>query len=74
LGFDLEDKERITFVQDADELIERVDEDNSYIAFFLNPVKIKQIMAVALSKERMPAKSTYFYPKVLSGLAINKFD
>jgi len=29
---------------------------------------------VALNGERMPPKSTYFYPKVLSGLAINKLD
>jgi uncharacterized protein (DUF1015 family) len=35
---------------------------------------MEQIMAVALRGERMPPKSTYFYPKVLSGLTINKFD
>ena len=42
--------------------------------FFLNPVKIEQIMQVALKGEKMPSKSTYFYPKVLSGLVINKFN
>lgn len=74
LELDFEDKERITFSPITDELIKRIDKDNSYIAFFLNPVKIQQIISVALSGEKMPAKSTYFYPKVLSGLVINKHE
>jgi len=73
LGLDLEDKENITFSPHADELIEQVNNDNAYIAFFLNPVKVSQITAVALKDEKMPPKSTYFYPKVSSGLVINKF-
>jgi uncharacterized protein (DUF1015 family) len=72
LKIDLEDKERITFSANSDELIERADNSDSHIAFFLNPVRIQEIMSIALSGERMPAKSTYFYPKVLSGLVINK--
>jgi len=71
---DLEDKENITFSPNADELIEKVDNETSYIAFWLNPVKVQQIISVALTGERMPPKSTYFYPKVLSGLVINKHD
>ena len=41
-------------------------------AFIMNPVKIKQLRAIALTGERMPPKTTYFYPKVLSGLTIHK--
>lgn len=74
LGLDWENKENITFSPHPDELIERVDNDADYIAFFLNPVKVQQMVQVALSGEKMPAKSTYFYPKVLSGLVINKFS
>lgn len=74
LGLELEDKEKITFSPNANELMEKVDSDPSYIAFFLNPVKIEQIMQVALSGQKLPAKSTYFYPKVLSGLVINKHE
>ncbi len=74
LGFDPEDKENIAFCPHADELISRVDENKGYLAFFLNPVKISQIIAIALKNEKMPTKSTYFYPKVLSGLVINKFE
>jgi len=72
LGIALEDKERILFSAQVNELIENVDRDNSCIAFFLNPVKMKQIMSIALSADKMPAKSTYFYPKPISGLTINR--
>lgn len=74
LKLDLDDKKIITFSPNVEELIEQVDQDNNRAAFFLNPVKIQQIMAVALNGEKMPPKSTYFYPKVLSGLVINKLE
>jgi uncharacterized protein (DUF1015 family) len=38
----------------------------------MNPVKIKQLKDIALNGERMPPKTTYFYPKVLSGLTVYK--
>lgn len=74
LGLDPENNEAVTFSPDADELIRQASSDGRYIAFFLNPAKVQQITAIALSGEKMPPKSTYFYPKVLSGLVINKFD
>ncbi len=42
-------------------------------AFFLNPTKVSQVKQIARRGERMPRKATYFYPKPLSGLVINKF-
>ena len=42
------------------------------VAFFLNPTHIEEITAIASKLEKMPQKSTYFYPKLLSGLVINK--
>ncbi|MBU3958594.1 MAG: DUF1015 domain-containing protein, partial [Candidatus Omnitrophica bacterium] len=74
LGINLEDKERLVFSPNPDELIESVDNNQLYIALFLNPAKIQQITSLALNNEKMPAKTTYFYPKVLSGLVINKFE
>jgi uncharacterized protein (DUF1015 family) len=73
LGLELEDKEKIKFYPHNDELISQVDGDKSSIAFFLNPVKIEQLVSIASQGERMPSKSTYFYPKVPAGLIINKF-
>jgi len=73
LGLELEDKEKIKFYPHNDELISQADGDRSSIAFFLNPVKIEQLVSIATQGERMPPKSTYFYPKVPAGLIINKF-
>jgi uncharacterized protein (DUF1015 family) len=42
-------------------------------AFFLNPTGIEEVMEVALSGKRMPPKSTYFYPKLVTGFVINRF-
>lgn len=72
LGLGSQDDSAVRFNPDPGELIDTVDAGDSCVAFFLNPVKVQQIMAVALTGERMPPKSTYFYPKVLSGLVINK--
>ena len=74
LGLNLTENEDISFSPHTDQLIEEVDRGHSLVAFFLNPVKVEQIISVALDGERMPPKSTYFYPKVLSGLVINKHE
>ena len=49
-----------------------VDEKGCLVAFLLNPTKIEEIIAIASKLEKMPQKSTYFYPKLLSGLVLNK--
>lgn len=74
LGLNLEASEDILHSPDAGQFIERVDSIEGYIAFLLNPAKMSQVSSVALTGNRMPPKSTYFYPKVLSGLVINKFN
>jgi len=74
LGLDVENKEIIQFSPDAESFIKAVDSSSSQIAFFMNPVRFEQISALAIKGERMPSKSTYFYPKVLSGLVINKLE
>jgi len=54
------------------ELIAKVDKGQRQVAFFLNPVKMEQLKMVTDAGERMPQKSTYFYPKMYSGMVINK--
>lgn len=70
LGLDPLDKEHLTFSQDTEGLLARAASDARTMVFFLNPVSMQQIMAVSLAGEKMPPKSTYFYPKVLSGLLV----
>ena len=43
------------------------------LAFFINPTPIGQVRSLAEKGIRLPQKATYFYPKLLSGLVINKF-
>jgi uncharacterized protein (DUF1015 family) len=44
------------------------------MAFLLNPTRIGQVKEVAGNRLIMPRKSTYFYPKVITGLVFNKID
>ncbi|MBD3295917.1 MAG: DUF1015 family protein [Candidatus Omnitrophica bacterium] len=62
----------ITYVKDAVDA-ERLVRDGSHeAAFLLNPTRVEQMKCVAEVGEMMPQKSTYFYPKLLTGLVINK--
>jgi uncharacterized protein (DUF1015 family) len=69
--------ENIQYLKDTpsaiDDSIAQVDSGQKQAAFFMNPVKIKELKAVTSAGERMPQKATYFYPKVFSGLTIYKF-
>ncbi len=58
----------------AKELVRQIDAGDGQAVFFMNPPKIEQIEAVADAGERMPQKSTYFYPKVFTGLTIYKLE
>jgi len=69
----IKDKD-VVYIKDEDLAINMINDNKAEAVFLLNPVKIEQLRAIAGGGEKMPPKSTYFYPKVLSGLAINKFD
>jgi len=70
-----------TYVHEVSELVEGIkgegsqaesDSDEPYtLAALVMPAKLEHVEAISLHKERMPAKSTYFYPKLLSGLTFN---
>ena len=67
---------QLEYIKDTDnaidESIARVDAGQKQAAFFMNPVKMQQLKMVTAAGEKMPQKSTYFYPKVYTGLTINK--
>ncbi len=73
-----------TYVHEVSEVIEGIrgegsqaesDSDEPYtLAALVMPAKLEHVEAISLHKERMPAKSTYFYPKLLSGLTFNPLD
>jgi len=66
----------IEYIKDTDyaidESVAKVDSRQKQLAFFTNPVKMQQLKMVTAAGERMPQKSTYFYPKIYTGLTINK--
>lgn len=63
----------VAYEMDAQEAIKRTDSAEFDAAFFLNPTGVNDVERVALSGLRMPPKSTYFYPKLLTGMVINSF-
>jgi uncharacterized protein (DUF1015 family) len=70
----IKDRGRIGYEIDEKKVIMSVDEGEYQIAFFVNPTKVEEVRDVALAGERMPGKATYFYPKPLTGLVMNKLD
>jgi uncharacterized protein (DUF1015 family) len=62
------------YEMDPDIAVERAKKGSFEAVFFLNPTEIKDVKDVALAGHRMPPKSTYFYPKLLTGMVIYKFE
>ena len=68
---------RIDFIggiRGLEELKKRVDSGEMKMAFALYPVSMKQLLAIADSGNIMPPKSTWFEPKLRSGLVIHLLD
>jgi len=64
----------VFYFKEPQEALEAVRSGKGQIAFFLNPTKVYQVRDVSLAGETMPSKSTFFYPKLLSGLIINSLE
>jgi uncharacterized protein (DUF1015 family) len=74
---DLRSDKRIEFVggiRGLNELKKRVDNGEMALAIALYPVSMKQLMEIADSGKIMPPKTTWFEPKLRSGLVIHKLD
>jgi uncharacterized protein (DUF1015 family) len=66
--------ETIRYSQDEEGVLQALEKEDYQAAFILNPTKSADILTVANGGEKMPQKSTYFYPKLVSGLVINKLE
>jgi uncharacterized protein (DUF1015 family) len=66
-----QEQEAILYTKDDQEALDWVADGTGTGAFLLNATKVSEVQAVAAAGERMPHKSTYFYPKPLTGLVIN---
>jgi uncharacterized protein (DUF1015 family) len=66
--------ENIRYLRSAEEAVEQVQSGQADVAFLIKPVTLTQLRDISLSNDVMPQKSTDFYPKLLSGLAIYALD
>ncbi|MFB0526562.1 MAG: DUF1015 domain-containing protein [bacterium] len=69
-----ESQKDITYSEKINQTISEVRDGSHCVAFFLRPVKVSEFKTVVEAGEIMPKKSTFFYPKLLSGLVINRID
>lgn len=72
----LASQSHIDYIKDLgnaiDKSIARIDAAKAEAVFFVNPTRIEQVQDIAAAGEKMPQKSTFFYPKLFSGVTINK--
>jgi len=77
LGITLEAQEQklnLNYEKDSQQAIDAVRDGSAQVAFILNPTPIEQVKEVAEAGYVLPQKSTYFYPKLLSGLVNYSFS
>jgi uncharacterized protein (DUF1015 family) len=64
----------LDYARDTAQARERVERGEADAAFFMRGTPVDQVRAVAAAGESMPPKSTYFFPKVLTGMVLNPLD
>jgi len=64
-------QENLTYTRDPMDAARSTIDGAHQLAFFLNPTKVSQVLDVAQARDKMPQKSTFFYPKLITGLIIN---
>ncbi|MBT9173202.1 MAG: hypothetical protein DDT21_01596 [Syntrophomonadaceae bacterium] len=77
LGIDEEARrsgKNLYYTRDEAEALQLVDSGVYQAAFFLKAPTVNEVIKVARDADKMPQKSTYFYPKLLTGLVINDFS
>ncbi len=77
LGIDKENMAQqinLTYTRVTEEAIDGVKNGTYQCAILLNPTRVSEIQGVAAAGEKMPQKSTYFYPKLITGLTMNELD
>jgi len=61
----------VAYTRDAVEALAAVDRGDAQVALLLNPTRVEQVLSTARAYGKMPQKSTYFYPKPVTGLVFN---
>jgi uncharacterized protein (DUF1015 family) len=61
----------VTYTYEEQEALNAVAQGKAQAALFLNATRVRQICDIADADDQMPQKSTYFYPKLITGLVMN---
>lgn len=64
-------QDSLSYTRDEAWAIAEVDKGSHQLALLLNPTRVEEVVAVAKAGDKMPQKSTYFYPKLMTGVVIN---
>jgi uncharacterized protein (DUF1015 family) len=64
-------QDNLTYIRGEQEALNMIDSGFEQLAFFMNPTRVEEVTEVASAGDKMPQKSTYFYPKLITGLVIN---
>jgi uncharacterized protein (DUF1015 family) len=64
----------VSYEREMEAAVARVDHGEAQLCLLLNPVRIEQVLEIALAGEVLPQKSTDFYPKLLSGLTVYRLE
>jgi uncharacterized protein (DUF1015 family) len=67
-------EEHIAYTRDAEEAVRWVDSGRGVAAFFLDAPDLSAVLAAARRGMTMPQKTTYFYPKLPSGMVLHLLD
>ncbi len=68
---DIDNQRYLIYEKDANRALEKLNDGVVNAVFFMNPTKIEDVIKIASQNLRMPQKSTFFYPKLITGLTIN---
>jgi uncharacterized protein (DUF1015 family) len=68
---DRKNRDNLSYTRDEGWAVAQINEESHQLALLLNPTRVEEVVAVAQAGDKMPQKSTYFYPKLLTGMVIN---
>jgi uncharacterized protein (DUF1015 family) len=68
---DMAGEKNVTFFKDTSDAFARLGSGEFQVGFFMNPTGLEQVYQVASGGERMPQKTTFFYPKLPTGLVLH---
>ena len=71
---DIREEAFVSYTKNADQAFDSIHKGEAKLAFIMNPTKVEQVRAVARLMKKMPQKSTFFSPKLPTGLIINNLD